>query len=486
MKHIERLVDLISTMAVKDGVLAPGKEMVAALAVGGAETKMYGDVEFNPDFCKIDPSVAALKERLKMSDAELKRVDLQLTSENMKVEANVLTMLAAVQARLGLDDAELKTVVQKSPAVLGKEKANVLPSIEALQDGLKLSDAELKTVVLGLPSMLLKEASNVLQSLAALKEKSKMLSDADLKDLVVRTPQVVALAVGGAEAEAEAADVSEDTAQKVAMFCVLGARAQVAQTRADEAQMSVNPDAPVKLGVNGFGRIGRQVVRIAMEHPEFVVKHINSPMSPEYMKYQLEHDTVHGRFDGTVEVTDNGLKINGVEVTLSSTRDPTEIPWSQAGVDYVCESTGAFTTTEGCLKHVEGGAKKVIISAPAKDADTPTIVVGVNTEDYKTEMTVVSCASCTTNGLAPLVKVINEKFGIKEGLMTTVHAATASQMVVDSSMEGKDWRAGRAASANIIPSSTGAAKAVAKAYPVMKGKLTGMAFRVPTVTCRSS
>merc|ERR1719482_1494166 len=173
--------------------------------------------------------------------------------------------------------------------------------------------------------------------------------------------------------------------------------------------------------------------------------------------------------------------INGKEVTLSATRDPTEIPWGKVGVEYVCESTGAFTTTEGCMKHVEGGAKKVIISAPAKDAETPTIVVGVNTEDYKTEMKVVSCASCTTNGLAPLVKVINEKFGIVKGLMTTVHAATASQAVVDSTMKGKDWRAGRAASANIIPSSTGAAKAVAKAYPVMAGKLTGMAFRVPTV-----
>merc|ERR1719386_268965 len=168
-------------------------------------------------------------------------------------------------------------------------------------------------------------------------------------------------------------------------------------------------------------------------------------------------------------------------VSLSATRDPTEIPWKAAGVEYVCESTGAFTTTEGCLKHVESGAKKVIISAPAKDADTPTIVVGVNTDDYKTSMNVVSCASCTTNGLAPLVKVINEKFGIKQGLMTTVHAATASQLTVDGSMKGKDWRAGRAAAANIIPSSTGAAKAVAKAYPVMKGKLTGMAFRVPTI-----
>merc|ERR1719247_332444 len=296
---------------------------------------------------------------------------------------------------------------------------------------------------------------------------------------------VAALAVDGAEAAAvqtEAEDVSEDTAQKVAMFCVLGARAQVAKARAEEPQMSLNPDAPVKLGVNGFGRIGRQVVRIAMEHPEFVVKHINSPMSPEYMKYQLEHDTIHGRFKGTVEVTDTGLRVNGLDISLSATRDPTEIPWKDVGVDYVCESTGAFCTTEGCMKHVEGGAKKVVISAPAKDADTPTIVVGVNTEDYDSKtMNVVSNASCTTNGLAPIVKVINDKFGIKQGLMTTVHATTASQLTVDGSMKGKDWRAGRAAAANIIPSSTGAAKAVAKCYPVMKGKLTGMAFRVPTV-----
>merc|ERR1712118_545375 len=251
--------------------------------------------------------------------------------------------------------------------------------------------------------------------------------------------------------------------------------------RAVAPAMSTNQDAPVKLGINGFGRIGRQVARIAMDHPEFVIKHINSPMSPEYMKYQLEHDTVHGRFDGTVEVTDKGLMVNGLPITLSSTRDPTDIQWKDTGVEYVCESTGAFTTTEGCMKHIDGGAKKVIISAPAKDAETPTIVVGVNTDDYKTSMNVVSCASCTTNGLAPLVKVINEKFGIKKGLMTTVHAATASQLTVDGSMKGADWRAGRAASANIIPSSTGAAKAVAKAYPVMKGKLTGMAFRVATV-----
>jgi glyceraldehyde 3-phosphate dehydrogenase len=276
---------------------------------------------------------------------------------------------------------------------------------------------------------------------------------------------------------AEASNLLAMPALRSAMTPFLGQR--------DSARAySTDPNAPIKLGINGFGRIGRQVARIAMDRKDFVLKHINSPMSPEYMKYLLEHDTVHGRFTrggGSIEIMDNGLKVNGLPITLSSTRDPTEIPWKDVGVDYVCESTGAFTTTEGCMKHVEGGAKKVIISAPAKDAETPTIVIGVNEEDYKTEMKVVSCASCTTNGLAPIVKVINEKFGIKQGLMTTVHAATASQMVVDSSMKGKDWRAGRAASANIIPSSTGAAKAVAKAYPVMKGKLTGMAFRVPTV-----
>jgi len=240
-------------------------------------------------------------------------------------------------------------------------------------------------------------------------------------------------------------------------------------------------NGPITLGVNGFGRIGRQVVRIAVEREAFSLKHINSPMAPEYMKYLLEHDTVYGRFKGTCELSGDGLLINGKQISLSSTRDPTEIPWGTVGVDYVCESTGAFTTTEGCLAHVKGGAKKVIISAPAKDAETPTLVVGVNDDDYDSKsMAVVSCASCTTNGLAPLVKTINEKFGIKQGLMTTVHAATASQLTVDGSMKG-DWRAGRAASANIIPSSTGAAKAVAKAYPVMAGKLTGMAFRVPTV-----
>merc|ERR1711871_1252730 len=202
------------------------------------------------------------------------------------------------------------------------------------------------------------------------------------------------------------------------------------------------------------------------------------------MKYQMIHDSVHGRYKGTVDIdTDKGtIIVNGLPISLTGTRDPTEIPWGSTGVEYVCESTGAFTTTEGCMKHIDGGAKKVIISAPAKDADTPTLVVGVNAnEDYDPSMQVVSCASCTTNGLAPLVKVIHENFGISEGLMTTVHATTASQLTVDGNMKGADWRAGRAAAANVIPSSTGAAKAVAKAMPEMKGKLTGMAFRVPTI-----
>merc|ERR1711907_396004 len=196
------------------------------------------------------------------------------------------------------------------------------------------------------------------------------------------------------------------------------------------------------------------------------------------------HDSVHGRYKGTVDIDpEKGtISVDGLEITLSATRDPTEIPWGDVGVDYVCESTGAFTTTEGCLKHIGGGAKKVVISAPAKDADTPTLVVGVNAnEEYDPSMQVVSCASCTTNGLAPLVKVIHDNFGIAEGLMTTVHATTASQLTVDGNMKGADWRAGRAAAANVIPSSTGAAKAVAKCMPEMKGKLTGMAFRVPTI-----
>ena len=240
--------------------------------------------------------------------------------------------------------------------------------------------------------------------------------------------------------------------------------------------------SPVHVGINGFGRIGRQVVRILTYRGEpFTIKHINSSQSAEYMKYLLEHDTVHGRFKGTCIAEEGALILNGHRITLSCTRDASKIPWAEAGVQYVAECTGAYLTTEKCMAHfASGGVKKVVISAPATD-DTPTIVVGVNHDKYSaSSMHVVSNASCTTNGLAPLVKVIHEKFGIAQGLMTTVHAATASQVTVDGT-SAKDWRAGRAASANIIPSSTGAAKAVAKAYPAMKGRLTGIAVRVPVV-----
>nr|AHK23674.1 NADP-dependent chloroplast glyceraldehyde-3-phosphate dehydrogenase [Chromera velia] len=273
-------------------------------------------------------------------------------------------------------------------------------------------------------------------------------------------------------------------------------RLQNLRTRSAPRASSTNLEmsaAPIKIGINGFGRIGRLVFRIAATRPDMVIKHINASMAPEYMAYLLKYDSAHGKFKADVKVEGGNLVVNGNAVTISSTRDPTQIDWQAAGVDYVCESTGAFCTTELCLQHTEraNGAKKVIISAPAKDADTPTLVVGVNAEkDYQPSMKVVSCASCTTNGLAPLVKTIHDKYGIVEGLMTTVHAATASQYVVDSNSK-KDWRGGRAASANIIPSSTGAAKAVAKCMPEMKGKLTGMAFRVPTIdvsvvdlTCR--
>jgi len=237
----------------------------------------------------------------------------------------------------------------------------------------------------------------------------------------------------------------------------------------------------IKVGINGFGRIGRQVVRILIgKYPTYELRHINSTQPADYMKYLLEHDSVHGHFNGTIEVGKGALIINGHRITLSCTRDASTIPWASSGVDYVAECTGAYLTSDKCQAHRVGGAQKVVISAPAKD-DTPTIVVGVNDTKYdSSHMDVVSCASCTTNGLAPLMKVIHEKFGIKEALMTTVHAATASQVTVDST-SAKDWRAGRAASSNIIPATTGAAKAVGKCYPALKGKLTGMAVRVPVI-----
>lgn len=236
----------------------------------------------------------------------------------------------------------------------------------------------------------------------------------------------------------------------------------------------------VKLGINGFGRIGRLVFRAAVAKPEATVVAVNDPfMDIDYMVYLLKHDSVHGKFDGTVEHKDETLIVNGQAIKVFHEKDPAAIPWGASGAEIVCESTGVFTSTDKAEGHLKGGAKKVIISAPPKD-DTPMFVMGVNHEKYDNSMNVVSNASCTTNCLAPLAKVVHEKFGIVQGLMTTIHAMTANQLTVDGpSRGGKDWRAGRCASGNIIPASTGAAKAVGKVIPELNGKLTGMAFRVP-------
>jgi len=242
---------------------------------------------------------------------------------------------------------------------------------------------------------------------------------------------------------------------------------------------------PVGMGINGFGRIGRLVFRAAFQNPDVTVKAINDPfMDLKYMVYQLKYDSVHKQFNGTISCKEVGgkefLVVNGTEIAVFHEKAPAEIKWGEAGAFYVCESTGIFTTKEKAAQHVGGGCKKVIISAPPKD-DVPMYVVGVNHMDYKATDIVVSNASCTTNCLAPLTKVVHEKFGIVEGLMTTVHAMTATQLTVDGpSRGGKDWRGGRCASQNIIPSATGAAKAVGKVIPAMNKKLTGMAFRVPT------
>jgi glyceraldehyde 3-phosphate dehydrogenase len=235
----------------------------------------------------------------------------------------------------------------------------------------------------------------------------------------------------------------------------------------------------VKVGINGFGRIGRLVFRAAAENPNIEIKGINDPfIDLEYMTYMLRYDTVHGKFNGTIEAKDGKLVVNGKAIAVFAAKDPGEIPWADCGAEYVVESTGVFTTVEKASAHFKGGAKKVIISAPSNDA--PMFVMGVNNEKYNKDMTVVSNASCTTNCLAPLAKVVNDNFGIIEGLMTTVHAATNTQKTVDAP-SNKDWRGGRSILGNIIPSSTGAAKAVGKVIPELNGKLTGMAFRVPTV-----
>jgi len=236
---------------------------------------------------------------------------------------------------------------------------------------------------------------------------------------------------------------------------------------------------PVNIGINGFGRIGRLVMRAAQNDPMVNIVAVNDPFIPtNYMEYMLEFDTVHGKFPGSVQKTgDSSLSVNGKNLTVFGERDPANIQWGSAGADYVIESTGVFTTTDKASAHMKGGAKKVVISAPS--ADAPMFVVGVNHDKYESSMNVISNASCTTNCLAPLAKVINDEFGITEGLMTTVHAVTATQQTVDGPSQ-KDWRGGRAACYNIIPSSTGAAKAVGKVIPALNGKLTGMSFRVPT------
>ena len=235
----------------------------------------------------------------------------------------------------------------------------------------------------------------------------------------------------------------------------------------------------VKVGINGFGRIGKLSFQAALAKEGVEVVAVNDPfVTADYMAYMTKFDTVHGRFQGTIEEKNGNLVVNGKEIQVYNEMDPHNIPWGEIGVDYVLECSGVFTTMEKAQAHLDAGAKKVLISAPSKDA--PMFVMGVNNETYDPSMKIVSNASCTTNCLAPLAKIINDNFGIKEGLMTTVHSTTATQKTVDGASK-KDWRGGRAASANIIPSSTGAAKAVGKVIPTLNGKLTGMSFRVPTV-----
>nr|Q01558.3 RecName: Full=Glyceraldehyde-3-phosphate dehydrogenase, cytosolic; Short=GAPDH [Leishmania mexicana]CAA46323.1 glyceraldehyde 3-phosphate dehydrogenase [Leishmania mexicana] len=233
----------------------------------------------------------------------------------------------------------------------------------------------------------------------------------------------------------------------------------------------------VKVGINGFGRIGRVVFRAAQMRPDIEIVGINDLLDAEYMAYSLKYDSTHGRFDGTVEVIKGALVVNGKSIRVTSERDPANLKWDEIGVEVVVESTGLFLTQETAHKHIEAGARRVVMTGPPKD-DTPMFVMGVNHTTYKGQP-IISNASCTTNCLAPLAKVVNEKYGIVEGLMTTVHATTATQKTVDGPSL-KDWRGGRGASQNIIPSSTGAPKAVGKVYPALDGKLTGMAFRVPT------
>ena len=245
----------------------------------------------------------------------------------------------------------------------------------------------------------------------------------------------------------------------------------------------------IKVGINGFGRIGRLVFRAACERDDVQVVGINDLVEVDYLAYMLKYDSTHGPFKGDVSVEGGQLIVNGNKIRVTAERNPADLKWGDIGADYVVESTGLFLTKEKAQGHLDAGAKKVVLSAPSKD-DTPMFVMGVNQDSYTSDMNVVSNASCTTNCLAPIAKVLNDKFGITEGLMTTVHATTATQKTVDGPSV-KDWRGGRGAGQNIIPSSTGAAKAVGKVIPELNGKLTGMAFRVPTpdvsvvdLTCR--
>jgi glyceraldehyde 3-phosphate dehydrogenase len=234
----------------------------------------------------------------------------------------------------------------------------------------------------------------------------------------------------------------------------------------------------IKIGINGFGRIGRLVFRAAQSRSDVQVVAINDLIDVDYIAYMLKYDSTHGVFDGTVEVKDGKLIVNGNAIRVTAEKSPASLKWGEVGADYVVESTGIFLTKETAQGHLDAGAKKVVLSAPSKD-DTPMFVMGVNHDKYTSDLNIVSNASCTTNCLAPLAKVLNDNWGIEEGLMTTVHAVTATQKTVDGP-SAKDWRGGRGASQNIIPSSTGAAKAVGKVIPELNGKLTGMAFRVPT------
>ncbi len=235
----------------------------------------------------------------------------------------------------------------------------------------------------------------------------------------------------------------------------------------------------IKVGINGFGRIGRMVFRASVNHPEIEIVGINDLCPADYLAYMLKYDTMHGQFQGEVSSTENAIVVNGKEIPIFAERNPADLPWGKIGAEYVVESTGLFLTKEKAQGHIDAGAKKVIMSAPSKD-DTPMFVCGVNLDKYTSDMTFVSNASCTTNCLAPIAKVLNDNWGITDGLMTTVHSTTATQKTVDG-VSMKDWRGGRAASGNIIPSSTGAAKAVGKVIPSLNGKLTGMSMRVPTL-----